>query len=75
MPGLVPGIHDFASAREERRGWSGQLSRFALLPGHDDIFRNSEQGIDLPEGQITHYLVQPPSEKYFTSPIGQIRIT
>jgi len=24
MPGLVPGIHVLAAARQERRGWPGQ---------------------------------------------------
>jgi hypothetical protein len=41
MPGLVPGIHVLASARLARRTWMAGISsaktRFALLPGHDDL--------------------------------------
>ena len=40
MPGLVPGIHVLQRLREGRRwmaGTSSAKTRFALLPGHDDL--------------------------------------
>jgi hypothetical protein len=40
MPGLVPGIHVLQRLREGRAWMAGTFSaktRFALLPGHDDL--------------------------------------
>jgi len=31
MPGLVPGIHVFVAAEEERRGWPGQARPWRIL--------------------------------------------
>jgi hypothetical protein len=40
MPGLDPGIHAFLAPDEEKTWMAGSSSaktRFALLPGHDEL--------------------------------------
>jgi hypothetical protein len=37
MPGLVPGIHVFLCVKTWMAGSSSAKTRFALLPGHDEI--------------------------------------
>src|SRR5207253_8696782 len=46
MPGLVPGIHVLQRLREGRAwmaGTSNAKTRFALLPGHDDLKNIAEE--------------------------------
>src|SRR6186997_3351316 len=46
MPGFVPGIHVLQRLREEGRwmaGTSSAKTRFALLPGHDDLKNIAEE--------------------------------
>jgi hypothetical protein len=37
MPGLVPGSHVFLCVKTRMAGSSSAKTRFALLPGHDEI--------------------------------------
>jgi hypothetical protein len=60
-------------------GTSSAKTRFALLPGHDELvgqrdFLVSSQQLlaDLPDKQITQHRVQPSREKYFCFHLTQI---